>query len=268
MTQKLSPSKIKRKPISPKIRFEVFKRDSFTCQYCGQKAPDVVLETDHILPVSKEGTNDILNLITSCWDCNRGKGARKLDDDTEIKKQQAQLEELNERRLQLEQMLKWREGLRDIGGDELDTASEYWHKAVSPFSLTETGKSDIKKLVKKFGVIYILDAIDVSVDAYLKYNSDGKPTDESVGVCFSKLGGICFRRKFPEKVKNSKDAYYVRGILRNRVYVNESIIMRLLANAEKLNVDMEGVKDLAKICNNWTEFRSSIENFIESRTDV
>ncbi len=53
----------KRKAISKKVRFEVFKRDSFTCQYCGAKAPDVVLNCDHIEPVSKGGTNKLLNLI-------------------------------------------------------------------------------------------------------------------------------------------------------------------------------------------------------------
>jgi len=32
-----------RKTISKKIRFEVFKRDSFTCQYCGKSAPEIIL---------------------------------------------------------------------------------------------------------------------------------------------------------------------------------------------------------------------------------
>lgn len=47
----------KRKAISQTLRFEVFKRDLFTCQYCGKRAPDVVLEVDHIKPVSKGGSN-------------------------------------------------------------------------------------------------------------------------------------------------------------------------------------------------------------------
>ena len=68
----------KRKPISKKLRFEVFKRDSFTCQYCGKSAPDVVLHVDHIKPVKEGGTNDITNLVTACADCNLGKGARKI----------------------------------------------------------------------------------------------------------------------------------------------------------------------------------------------
>jgi len=57
-----------------KIRFEIFKRDKFTCQYCGRKAPNVILHIDHIQPKSKGGLNNKLNLITSCEECNLGKG--------------------------------------------------------------------------------------------------------------------------------------------------------------------------------------------------
>ena len=70
------PSKPARTFISKKLRFEVFKRDSFTCQYCGQQAPNVVLHLDHVRPISDGGTTDILNLITACVACNSEKGAR------------------------------------------------------------------------------------------------------------------------------------------------------------------------------------------------
>ena len=80
-----------RKPLSKKIRFEVFKRDSFTCQYCGQQAPDVVLHVDHIDPVALGGGNEMINLITSCAGCNGGKSATPLDDNTVLAKQRAQL---------------------------------------------------------------------------------------------------------------------------------------------------------------------------------
>ena len=48
--------------ISKKIRFEVFKRDGFTCQYCGNTPPNVILEVDHIEPKSKNGKDDINNV--------------------------------------------------------------------------------------------------------------------------------------------------------------------------------------------------------------
>ena len=59
-------------------RFEIFKRDSFTCQYCGQRPPIVVLEVDHIDPKSRGGSDEEINLITSCADCNRGKRDKPL----------------------------------------------------------------------------------------------------------------------------------------------------------------------------------------------
>ena len=65
--------------ISKKIRFEVFKRDGFQCAYCGKTPPEVILEVDHIEPVSMGGTDDINNLLTACFDCNRGKKNIKLD---------------------------------------------------------------------------------------------------------------------------------------------------------------------------------------------
>jgi hypothetical protein len=64
----------KRLPISKKTRFEVLKRDNFTCRYCGAKAPDVVLEIDHVKPVAGGGCGCLSNLRTACIDCNRGKG--------------------------------------------------------------------------------------------------------------------------------------------------------------------------------------------------
>jgi hypothetical protein len=61
-----------------KLRFEVFKRDGFTCQYCGKTPPSAVLEVDHINPKSNNGETNLSNLITSCFECNRGKGKNKL----------------------------------------------------------------------------------------------------------------------------------------------------------------------------------------------
>lgn len=67
-----------RKPISKGVRFEVFKRDKFTCQYCGAQPPTVILHVDHILAVANGGTNDADNLTTACQACNLGKSATPL----------------------------------------------------------------------------------------------------------------------------------------------------------------------------------------------
>ncbi|MCL5099991.1 MAG: HNH endonuclease [Candidatus Marsarchaeota archaeon] len=61
------------------IRFDVFRRDNFTCQYCGRKPPEVELEVDHVIPRALGGSNDISNLKTACRECNRGKGKKPLN---------------------------------------------------------------------------------------------------------------------------------------------------------------------------------------------
>ncbi len=43
------------RPVGPKQRFDILRRDKFTCQYCGRSAPDVELHVDHIIPRAKGG---------------------------------------------------------------------------------------------------------------------------------------------------------------------------------------------------------------------
>lgn len=56
-----------------KLRWKILERDKYTCQYCGQSAPNVMLEVDHRIALADGGTDDEPNLVTSCWACNRGK---------------------------------------------------------------------------------------------------------------------------------------------------------------------------------------------------
>jgi len=60
------------------IRARIFARDDYTCQYCGTRG--VRLECDHIHPVSKGGSHDDDNLATACFDCNRSKHDKTLDE--------------------------------------------------------------------------------------------------------------------------------------------------------------------------------------------
>lgn len=60
-----------------KGRFEIMERDGFKCIYCGRKPSndnDIELQIDHVFPKSKGGSNGFDNLVTSCRECNQGKG--------------------------------------------------------------------------------------------------------------------------------------------------------------------------------------------------
>lgn len=64
--------------LGKKIRFEILKRDGHTCRYCGGKPPHVTLEVDHVIAKAQGGSDQPENLVTSCFDCNRGKGKNGL----------------------------------------------------------------------------------------------------------------------------------------------------------------------------------------------
>jgi len=71
--KKAIKSNAMRKGINLKIRYKVLKRDKFKCVLCGRDANDTVLVVDHIVPVVKGGTNEVLNLRILCRECNHGK---------------------------------------------------------------------------------------------------------------------------------------------------------------------------------------------------
>jgi hypothetical protein len=171
--------KVKRKNIPKKLRFEVFKRDSFTCQYCGRKAPDVVLEIDHIKPVAEGGKNTILNLITSCQECNRGKGKQLLTEHQTLDKERNQLEVLQQRKEQMRMMMAWKDELLQIDKEQV----EYIEKLVCDEDdcLTDAGRNNVRSIIQRFGFNVVIDCAIIAKRRY----SDGEER-------MKKLGGIAW----------------------------------------------------------------------------
>lgn len=62
---------------SLRLRFQVMRRDSFRCVTCGRSPATkagLILHLDHVIPFSKGGRTELVNLRTTCSDCNLGKG--------------------------------------------------------------------------------------------------------------------------------------------------------------------------------------------------
>lgn len=64
----------------PKIKLnkqEVFRRDNYTCQYCGRTGSELTL--DHVVPRRLGGLHTWENLVTACRQCNHHKGGRRVE---------------------------------------------------------------------------------------------------------------------------------------------------------------------------------------------
>lgn len=233
-----------RQAISKRLRFEVLKRDAFTCQYCGKQPPDTVLHLDHIKPVSKGGKNTLLNLVTSCQECNLGKSNKELSDDSAIKKQQKQLSDMAEKKAQIEMMIDWRESL--INSDKLLSSSvkNIIDDYMDGYSVSETGLLNIEKAIKKSGYQKVVDA----VEKCFMYSKDSED----------------FRLKWSDAIRfagsqktTQSSISYAKGILKNRgVRISEKAFYAEFNCAITLE-QSDQIVEAAKRCNSMEDFRKA-----------
>ena len=115
-----------RRALSVRTRFEIFKRDNFTCRYCGRCSPEVVLQVDHVVPVCEGGDDDPMNLVTSCWDCNSGKAGVPLDSVMVGDDPEAKAIEALERERQLREYNRLMASIRERREAEFCELRDWW----------------------------------------------------------------------------------------------------------------------------------------------
>lgn len=173
----------KRKAISHKRRFEIFKRDGFTCQYCGGHPPKCVLHVDHIVPVAEGGDNEDTNLVTACDVCNGGKGARSLSAIPKSLKDRAA--EIAEREEQLRGYTEIAKAARLRAEDD---AWDVMDMLTSTYGL-ETIPSDWLASVKRFNAELGMVECACCMDTALAqcFSDHGRTFRYFCGVCWSKI---------------------------------------------------------------------------------
>lgn len=249
-----------RKPIPPRVRFEVFKRDKFTCQYCGRKAPDVILNCDHIQPVAAGGDGDLLNLITSCRDCNGGKGAVPLSDNAALDKQRAMLEDLEERRQQIDMMIQWRDDLQALAVDIVETISDRIGQK-GGFEPNESGKADLRRWLRRFTVAEILTGIDASFDAYMQFN-ENKPDTEAWNKAFRQIPRFIDIAKQEAERPYIRRLLYIQGIIRNRARAPRYRCVEYLEHLHICGADLDDMERRAKTLRQLEDFEGPYDAWL------
>lgn len=184
----MTNEKEQRKPLSKKMRFDVFKRDGFQCQYCGSTPPSVVLEVDHVHPVSKGGKNRVDNLLTSCFDCNRGKAAGLLAVAPQTVIDKAAV--IAEKMAQLKAFEKLQRDKRKSEEKSIDMV-EQTLRGYFAFSFTDRFRESVRIFLQHMTVYEVMDAMN---RACAKIRN---PEDAIKYFC-----GICWK-----KIKEAKDGF-------------------------------------------------------------
>lgn len=125
--------------VSKRTRFEVLRRDNYTCRYC--RSTDGTLTIDHVTPVALGGSDQPSNLVAACKDCNAGKSSTSPDaatlaslSDAEIAYERARskvLARIAERADQVtEDHDRFEESWTKLSGNRADLPDD-WHYSVT-----------------------------------------------------------------------------------------------------------------------------------------
>lgn len=182
--------------LSVRTRFEVFKRDRFTCAYCGRTPPDVLLEVDHVLPVAAGGSDAMENLVTACWECNSGKSDRLLDESTAPVIRPETVSEMSERVEQAKAYAVAVQADRELAETFRWMVVEAWARAYDADRVeTETGTSyrlgeygrfpsdaSLRRVLRRLPVAQVLEAVDITASKMRWPNSSAERY--FFGVCW------------------------------------------------------------------------------------
>jgi hypothetical protein len=176
--------------LSKKTRFAVFHRDGFCCQYCGRRPPDVVLEADHVVPVADDGPDDLDNLVTSCFDCNRGKSDTSLDEPPPtVAERMAARQELAD---QLEAYNAFLMSLRKKEDAAIERVGLYWFNQYMPekdaYVFGQDRVASVRTFLRRMPEAEILDAVQIAFSRKPPYGERDTTTFRYFcGVCWKKI---------------------------------------------------------------------------------
>lgn len=144
--------------VSKRTRYEVLRRDDFTCRYCRSK--DNELHVDHVTPVSLGGDDRPSNLVAACKDCNLGKASAAPDgnvlehlDEHTIAFEKARAEVVS----RLEEEAKERRGLTDA-------FRAAWEAAMPPYAeMAGDWRASVAHWsARGLGIQRMIDAIEIA----------------------------------------------------------------------------------------------------------
>jgi len=229
-----------RQPITPKQRFKILQRDDFKCVYCGSSGQDdVKLEIDHIKPVAEGGGNDSINLVTSCRDCNIGKGKNLLEEAHVIYAQKNEIKKRYKLALNqesIDSLLAKREEFLQFESQNLIVLVNHLNSIIYPKTINKVDvEKSIKPLFEKFKNDNILKAIEIAQNKY----SPSKQTDEFIKSIY----GICNTISMP--IVKQKMSHLINSFVKRfgneKIDLVKSMVELHVKNCEKRALSSEEI---------------------------
>lgn len=165
--------------VTKRTRFEVLKRDSYTCRYC--RSAENPLTVDHVVPTALGGSDAPDNLVAACRDCNAGKASSSPDAETVADVAEDAIRWAKAMRLAGQRASRSRAKL-DKQVDEFRAEWDQWKMGTKPFPLPGDWRDAIRRqLVAGLTVADLIYATEIACSA--KWVDYGSEFRYFMGVC-------------------------------------------------------------------------------------
>ena len=167
---------MERKAITKRLRFKIFKRDEFSCQYCWRtpELHNITLEVDHLISVKNWWWNEEENLTTSCFDCNRWKRWDSIVR-WSLEKTKNELLEIKERLEQIKYIAKLKDNIRkkqkDIEDNKLSFIDDImkWYKIEFIYKMKIRIKNQNKKYM--YSLELLRECLEITEAKFCLYDN-------------------------------------------------------------------------------------------------
>jgi TolA-binding protein len=255
-------------PEYKRIKYEVFEKDAFKCQFCGTGAPNVTLQLVRIQDAQPdEEWLDTAFLSTSCKVCEKKKSGT---DEKSLNNPYMSIDELEERLQQLKMLINWRKGMLNIRKQQLNNLIIYWENKISGFETNNDQKKYLAAHISKYSGDEIRSAMDMAVDKFIKYDEDGKLDQSSILTAFSKIPEICQTKTEIVTAHESDGLQRIHDQLSSNIagFFDTRRTQQWLNYARSWEVQIDDLYKMASSVKSWTEFSVNIDKMVEKQKYV
>lgn len=252
-------------PEYKRIKYEVFEKDSFKCQFCGTGAPVVTLQLIRIQDTQQNDEwLDTAFLSTSCKICEKKKSGV---DEKSLQNGYISIDELEERLQQLKMLINWRKGMLNIRKQQLTNLVSYWENKVPGFVTNNDQKKFAATYISKFSSDEIRSAMDMAVDKFIKYSDDGTLDKHSMLIAFAKIPEICLTKTELVNAHESDGLQQIHDQLKQNIigFFDSHRANQWLNYARSWEIQIEDLFKMAASVKSWTQFSVNIDKMVEKQ---
>lgn len=150
---------------------------------------------------------------------------------------------------------------------------QYIERKIHPYTLSEKGRASAATLFRKYPEELLLECIDIGVERYFRYDTEGHLTQESARLFFDKLGGIAYNKSqspIAQEITHIKNkcknlySYWDEARGTDTLYCYVNALSKAGWNDDQILDDLRTeVNRLATRSHNWTQWMEGMQNWID-----